>query len=158
MQIRTRKLSESRSAFPAPRTIYKKRESGLYGAPLRFPASNGHPSLSAENAWIDSGLQYAGYDSPEVRFNDDEGLVLFDRSAEHHLFIPFLSMLLRLYQQRPESRAMVREWMGAPDSSSALGFDSLCAYVDLDAEYVRDGLTRWMTKVDRLAAPISADL
>jgi hypothetical protein len=158
MQIRNRKLSESRSAFSAPRTVYKKQESGLYDEPLRFPASNSHPNLSAGNAWIDSGLQYAGYDHPEVRFNDEDGLVLFDRFAEHHLFIPFLTMLLRQYQQRPESRAMVRQWIGAPDSSSALGFDSLCAYVDLEAEYVRDGLMRWMTKVDRLAAPISADL
>lgn len=65
------------------------------------------------------------------------------------MFIPFLDMLLRQYQQRPESRATMREWVGARNSSSPLGFDSLCDYLDLDADYVRDGLTRWLNKVDR---------
>jgi hypothetical protein len=149
MQLRNRKLSESRSAFPAPRSIYKKRESSGYGEPLRFSASNGHTDWRARNASIDSDLQYAGYDHPEVRFNEEEGLVLFDRTAEHHLFIPFLDMLLRQYQERPQSRATVREWVCARNSSFPLGFESLCDYLDLEADYVRDGLTRWLNKVDR---------
>lgn len=160
MQPRTRKLSESRSAFPGPRNTYKKRESGLYAEALRLLPWNGNADWPAS---IDSELQPVACDHPELRFNDEDGLVLFDRSAEHHLFLPFLAMLLRQYRDRSESRAMVREWMRAPDSSSPLGFDSLCAYLDLDAEYVRDGLTRWMNKVDRgltanPVAPFSTDL
>ena len=149
MQIRKRRLSESRSAFPAPRNFYKKRESSTYCEPMRFPASNGLADWPARGASIASDLQYAGNDQPELRFSENEGLILFDRSAEHHLFVPFLNMILRRYQQRPESRASVREWVDARNSSFPLGFDSLCDYIDLDADYFRDGLTRWMNKVDR---------
>ncbi len=148
MQPRNRNLSESRKAFPAPR-ICKKRESNAFAEPLRFPASIDRVDIRPLDAGIDSDLHEAGYDHPEVRFNDEEGLVLFDRSAEHRLFIPFLDMLLRQYQQRPESRPTVREWVCLRNSGSPLGFDSLCNYLDLDADYFRDGLTRWLNKVDR---------
>jgi hypothetical protein len=149
MEIRKRKLSESRSAFPAPRPIYKKCESGRYGDLLRFPASNTQADWPARKEGIVSDLQYAGQDHSEVRFTEEEGLVLFDRSAEHHLHVPFLNMLLRRYREKPESRASVRAWVGARNSRYPLGFDSLCEYIDLDADYVRDGLTRWLNKVDR---------
>jgi hypothetical protein len=147
MQIRNRRLSESRNAFPAPRNNYRKRESSGFVEPLLFPASNECADERAPDTIV--GFQNTGRDHPEVRFNEEEGLVLFDRSAEHHLFIPFLDMLLRQYQERPESRATVREWVSVRKSCSPLGFDALCEYLDLDAEYVRDGLTRWLNKVDR---------
>ena len=57
-------------------------------------------------------------------------------------------MILRRYWERPESRASVREWVGARNSSFPLGFDTLCDYIDLDADCFRDGLMRWMNKVD----------
>jgi hypothetical protein len=94
-------------------------------------------------------LQNGSNDHSEVRFTEEEGLVLFDRSAEHHLYVPFLNMLLRRYRDRPESRASVREWVGMRNSNFPLGFDSLCNLIDLDADYVRDGLTRWLNRVDR---------
>jgi hypothetical protein len=147
MQLRNRNLSESRNAFPAPR-VYKKRESNAFAEALRFPTSMDRVDIRPLDARVDP-LQEAGYDHPEVRFNDEEGLVLFDRSAEHRLYVPFLDMLLRQYQERPESRATVREWVCLRNSGSPLGFESLCDYLDLDADYFRDGLTRWLNKVDR---------
>jgi hypothetical protein len=139
MQLRNRNLSESRKAFPAPRA-YKKREANAFVDALRLPASIDRVDIRP----LDAGVDY-----PQVRFNDEEGLVLFDRSAEHRLFIPFLDMLLRQYQQRPESRETVREWVRLRNSGSPLGFDALCDYLDLDADYFRDGLTRWLNKVDQ---------
>jgi hypothetical protein len=112
---------------------------------MRFPASNPHFDWPVRHA---SDLQFAGRDGCEVKFSEEDGLVLFDRAAEHHLFVPFLTMVLRRFQRRPESRAAVRNWVGARDSSSQLGFDYLCNYLDLDPDYFRDGLTRWMNKVD----------
>jgi hypothetical protein len=141
MQMRNRNLSESRKAFPGPR-IYRKRDSNAFGEAVRFPASMDHVDIRPLDAAVDS-------DYPQVRFNDEEGLVLFDRSAEHHLYVPFLDMLLRQYQERPESRVTVREWVLLRDSGSPLGFEALCDYLDLDADYFRDGLTRWLNKVDR---------
>ena len=138
MQVRNRNLSESRKAFPTPR-IYRKRESSGFGEAMRFPASMERVDIRP----YDAGDSY-----PQVRFNDDEGLVLFDRSAEHHLYVPFLDMLLRQYQERPESRATVREWVSLRNSGSPLGFEALCDYLDLDADYFRDGLIRWLNKVD----------
>jgi hypothetical protein len=148
MQVRNRNLSESRQAFPAPR-IYKKRESNAFADAVRFSPSNNRVDGRTLAPNSDSDLLAAGSDHPEVRFNDEEGLVLFDRSAEHHLYIPFLDMLLRQYQQRPESRATIREWVRLRNSESPLGFESLCNYLDLDPDYFRDGLTRWLNKVDR---------
>jgi len=148
MQLRNRNLSESRNAFPAPR-MYKKRESNAFAEALRFPTSIDRVDIRPLDADIDSDRQEAGHDHPEVRFNDEEGLVLFDRSAEHRLYVPFLDMLLRQYQERPETRATVREWVRLRNSGSPLGFESLCDYLDLDADYFRDGLTRWLNKVDR---------
>ena len=115
---------------------------------MRFPASNPHFDWPVRHASIASDLQDAGDDRCEVKFSEEDGLVLFDRAAEHRLFVPFLTMLLRRFRQRPESRAAVRQWVGARDSSSQLGFDYLCNYLDLDADYFRDGLTRWMNRVD----------
>ena len=148
MQVRNRNLSESRQAFPAPR-IYKKRESNAFAEALRFSPSNNRVDGRPLEPVIDSDLYESGSDHPEVRFNDEEGLVLFDRSAEHHLYVPFLDMLLRQYRERPESRATVREWVRLRNSDSPLGFESLCDYLDLDPDYFRDGLTRWLNKVDR---------
>jgi len=148
MQVRNRNLSESRQSFPAPR-MYKKRESNAFADALRFSPSNNRVDGRPLDPAIGSDLYEAGSDHPEVRFNDEEGLVLFDRSAEHHLYVPFLDMLLRQYQERPESRATVREWVRLRNSGSPLGFESLCDYLDLDPDYFRDGLTRWLNKVDR---------
>jgi hypothetical protein len=143
MQVRNRNSSESRKAFPAPR-IHKKRESNAFAEALRFSPSN-----NRVDGRIDFARHEADYDYPQVRFSDEEGLVLFDRSAEHRLYVPFLDMLLRQYQQRPESRATVREWVRLRNSGSPLGFDALCDYLDLDADYFRNGLMRWLNKVDR---------
>jgi hypothetical protein len=148
MQLRNRNLSESRQAFRAPR-IYKKRESNAFAEAMRFSPSSNRVGGRPLDPISDSDLLAAGSDHPEVRFNDEEGLVLFDRSAEHHLYVPFLDMLLRQYQQRPESRATVREWVRLRNSESPLGFESLCNYLDLEPDYFRDGLTRWLNRVDR---------
>jgi len=148
MQLRNRNLSESRQAFPAPR-IYKKRESNAFAEALRFSPSSNRVGGRTLDPISDSDLLALGSDHPEVRFNDEEGLVLFDRSAEHHLYVPFLDMLLRQYQQRPESRATVREWVRLRNSESPLRFESLCNYLDLNPDYFRDGLTRWLNTVDR---------
>jgi len=147
MQVRNRNLSESRKGFPAPR-IYKKSDSNAFAEAVRFSPSNNRVDDHGRDARVDSDLHEAEPDYPQVRFSDEEGLVIFDRSAEHHLFIPFLDMLLRQYRERPESRATVREWVCLRNSGSPLGFDSLCDYLDLDADYFRDGLTRWLNKVD----------
>ena len=143
MQVRNRNLSESRKGFPAPR-IYKKRDSNGSAEAMRLPASMNRVDSRPLDASIDSEAN----DQPDVRFNDKEGLVLFDRSAEHHLYVPFLDMLLRQYRERPESRATVRDWVSLRNSGSPLGFEALCDYLDLDPDYFRDGLTRWLNKVD----------
>jgi len=148
MQLRNRNLSESRKPFPGPRD-YKKRDANAFADTLRFSPSSNRVDSRLIDAVMDSDLDEAACDYPQVRFNDEEGLVLFDRTAEHHLFVPFLDMLLRQYQQRPESRATVRDWVCLRNSGSPLGFDALCDYLDLDADYFRDGLTRWLNKVDR---------
>jgi hypothetical protein len=143
MQVRNRNLSESRKGFPAPR-IYKKRDSNGFAEAMRLPASMNR----VDSRPLDAGIDSEANDQPDVRFNDKEGLVLFDRSAEHHLYVPFLDMLLRQYRERPESRATVRDWVSLRNSGSPLGFEALCDYLDLDADYFRDGLTRWLNKVD----------
>ena len=151
MQLRNRNLPESPQAFPAPR-IYKKLESNAFAEALRFSPSYNRLDGRALDPIGDSDLLAVGSDHPDVRFNDEEGLVLFDQSVEHHLYVPFLDMLLRQYEQRPESRATVREWVRLRNSKSPLGFDSVSNYLDLDPDYFRDGLTKWLNKVDLGAA------
>jgi len=86
---------------------------------------------------------------PDVRLNGSRGLILFDDMAEHRLFNPSLSAMLRRYLDCPESRAGARRWIDeANHYSSPFGFAALCEYLDLDADYVRRGLIRWMNDVD----------
>jgi hypothetical protein len=85
---------------------------------------------------------------PDVRLNG-RGLILFDDMAEHRLFNPSLSAMLRRYRDCPESRPAARRWIDeANHYSSPFGFAALCEYLDLDADYVRRGLIRWMNDVD----------
>lgn len=87
---------------------------------------------------------------PEVRLNGSRGLILFDDMAEHRLFNPSLSAMLRRYRDCPESRPAARRWIDeANHYSSPFGFEALCEYLDLDANYVRRGLIRWMDDVDK---------
>src|SRR5579863_1412811 len=83
---------------------------------------------------------------PEVRF--DGRLILVDDSAEHRLFNPSLEFMLRRYLECPESRSEAREWLRDTNPFSPFGFVALCEYLDLDANYVRSGLMRWMINVD----------
>ena len=86
---------------------------------------------------------------PYVRLNGSRGLILFDDMAEHRLFNPSLSAMLRRYLDCPESRPAARRWIDeANHYSSPFGFAALCEYLDLDADYVRRGLIRWMNDVD----------
>ncbi len=86
---------------------------------------------------------------PDVRLNGSRGLILFDDMAEHRLFNPSLSAMLRRYRDCPESRAGARKWIDEANRySSPFGFAALCEYLDLDADYVRRGLIRWMNDVD----------
>ena len=86
---------------------------------------------------------------PDVRLNGSRGLILFDDMAEHRLFNPSLSAMLRRYRDCPESRPAARRWIDeANHYSSPFGFAALCEYLDLDADYVRRGLIRWMNDVD----------
>lgn len=86
---------------------------------------------------------------PDVRLNGSRGLILFDDMAEHRLFNPSLGAMLRRYLDCPESRAGARKWIDeANHYSSPFGFAALCEYLDLDADYVRRGLIRWMNDVD----------
>jgi hypothetical protein len=91
---------------------------------------------------------------PDVRFDGRHGVVLFDKSAEHRIYIPTLEAMLRRYLQFPESRAEVREWIEETHAYTPSAFRSLCEYLDLNEDYVRRALTRWMNNVDdgRLAA------
>ena len=87
---------------------------------------------------------------PDVRLNGSRGLILFDDTAEHRLFNPSLSAMLRRYRDCPESRPAARRWIDeANHYSSPFGFAALCEYLDLDADYVRRGLIRWMNDVDK---------
>ena len=87
---------------------------------------------------------------PDVRLNGSRGLILFDDTAEHRLFNPSLGAMLRRYLDSPESRPGVRKWIDAANHySSPFGFEALCEYVNLDADYVRRGLIRWMNDVDK---------
>ena len=87
---------------------------------------------------------------PDVRLNGSRGLILFDDMAEHRLFNPSLSAMLRRYLDCPESRPAARRWIDeANHYSSPFGFAALCEYLDLDADYVRRGLIRWMNDVDK---------
>jgi hypothetical protein len=86
---------------------------------------------------------------PDVRLNGSRGLILFDDMAEHRLFNPSLSAMLRRYLDCPESRPGARRWIDeANHYSSPFSFAALCEYLDLDADYVRRGLIRWMNEVD----------
>jgi hypothetical protein len=85
---------------------------------------------------------------PDVRFEGSRGLVLFDHASEHWLFNPTLQTMLQRYLKHPESRAGVREWISERTPNSPYGFIALCDYIDLDADYVRRGLIRWMITVD----------
>jgi hypothetical protein len=60
-----------------------------------------------------------------------------------------LGAMLRRYLDCPESRQGARKWIDeANHYSSPFGFVALCEYLDLDADYVRRGLIRWMNEVD----------
>jgi len=86
---------------------------------------------------------------PDVRLNGSRGLILFDDMVEHRLFNPSLGAMLRRYLECPESRPAARKWIDeANHYSSPFGFAALCEYLDLDADYVRRGLIRWMNDVD----------
>jgi len=86
---------------------------------------------------------------PDVRLNGSRGLILFDDMAEHRLFNPSLGAMLRRYLECPESRPAARRWIDeANHYSSPFSFAALCEYLDLDADYVRRGLIRWMNDVD----------
>ena len=86
---------------------------------------------------------------PDVRLDGSRGLILSDDSAEHRLFNPSLGAMMRRYLDCPESRPGARKWIDeANHYSSPFGFVALCEYLDLDADYVRRGLIRWMNEVD----------
>jgi hypothetical protein len=85
---------------------------------------------------------------PDVRFDEYHGLILFDEWAEHRLFSPSLRALLQRYLDYPESRSDARAWLDESNKYSPFGFAALCEYIDLDANYVRRGLIRWMNNVD----------
>jgi hypothetical protein len=85
---------------------------------------------------------------PQVIFDGCHGVILFDDSVEHRLFNPTLEAMLRRYLAHPESRAGAREWLNGTEPFSPFGFVTLCEYLDLDADYVRRGLTQWMNDVD----------
>jgi hypothetical protein len=86
---------------------------------------------------------------PDVRLNGSRGLILFDDMAEHRLFNPSLGAMLRRYRDCPESRPAARKWIDeANHYASPFGFAAVCEYLDLDADYVRRGLVRWMNEVD----------
>ena len=85
---------------------------------------------------------------PDVRFDEYHGLILFDEWSEHRLFSPSLQALLQRYLDYPESRAGARAWLDEANQYSPFGFAALCEYIDLDADYVRRGLIRWMNNVD----------
>jgi|SRR5271165_1644296 len=86
---------------------------------------------------------------PDVRLNGSRGLILSDDRAEHRLFNPSLAAMLRRYLDCPKSRPGARKWIDeANHYSSPFGFAALCEYLDLDADYVRRGLIRWMNEVD----------
>jgi hypothetical protein len=85
---------------------------------------------------------------PDVRFAGRRGLILSDDSAEHWLYNPTLETMLRRYLRHLESRHYVRQWIDETQPSSPYGFVALCEYLDLDPNYVRRGLTRWMDNVD----------
>jgi hypothetical protein len=91
--------------------------------------------------------------APDVRFDGRHGLVLRDDSAEHRLFNPTLEAMLQRYLQFPQHRLDVREWVEETKPDPLFGFVALCEYLDLDADYVRRGLTRWMDKIDHGALP-----
>ena len=87
---------------------------------------------------------------PDVRLNGSRGLILVDDKSEHRLYNPSLSALLRRYLDCPESRPAARRWIDeANHYSSPFGFEALCEYLDLDANYVRRGLIRWMDDIDK---------
>jgi hypothetical protein len=85
---------------------------------------------------------------PDVRFASSDGLILFDEWAEHRLFSPSLELMLQRYLDHPESRSRAREWLAEANQYYPFGFASLCENLDLDADYVRRGLIRWMNKID----------
>jgi hypothetical protein len=85
---------------------------------------------------------------PDVRFDEYHGLILFDEWSEHRLFSPSLRALLQRYLDYPESRAGARAWLDEANQYSPFGFAALCEYIDLEADYVRRGLIRWMNNVD----------
>jgi|SRR5580658_6496012 hypothetical protein len=86
---------------------------------------------------------------PDVQFDDSRGLILSHDGAEHRVFNPSLDNMLRRYRECPESRAAAREWLAATNTYSPFGFVPLCEYLELDPNYVRRGLIRWMDEVDR---------
>ena len=94
-------------------------------------------------------IQAVAKTEPDVRFDGRRGLVLIDKWSEHRLFNPNLEAMLQRYLTEPESRPSVRKWIDETRPDSLFGFVALCEYLDLDAGYVRRGLTRWMDNIDR---------
>jgi len=86
---------------------------------------------------------------PDVRFVRGRSLILFDQWAEHRLFSPSLELMLQRYLDHPESRARARAWLQEANHYYPFDFASLCENLDLDTDYVRRGLTRWMNRMDR---------
>jgi hypothetical protein len=84
-----------------------------------------------------------------MRIADSAASPMRDHSAEHQLSIAILEMSLREYEQQPRSRRVVRSWIEEQNGPPPFSFDSVCDYLSLDADYVRDGLIQWMNDIDR---------
>jgi hypothetical protein len=86
---------------------------------------------------------------PEIRFGAGHGLILIAGDAEHRVFNPTLEAMLQREKDCSESRSSTRKWIQEPSEYSPFSFAALCEYLDLDSDWLRRGLTRWMDGVDQ---------
>jgi hypothetical protein len=99
---------------------------------------------------ISSSL-HKSYDvEPEVRFSAGHGLILIAGESEHRVFNPSLEAMLQKYLDCSESRSSTRQWIEERNEYSPFSFAALCEYLELDADWLRLGLTRWMDNFDSL--------
>jgi hypothetical protein len=50
------------------------------------------------------------------------------------------------------------EWIMSPDKRWLFSFENICQIVDMNPDYIRQGLSRWRTQNAKTGMPLAADL
>lgn len=69
-------------------------------------------------------------------------------SGERSLIVAVLEDSIRSYVKQPKMREEIRLWVETIDGFGPFAFEGACGYLDIDVDYLREGLIRWMGEVD----------